>query len=192
MIALSSAQKLELVLSGSKNTNDCPFVVTGIDSNSAVSPVGLYSNVGTSNGSSSVDVAIAPSAGNIRLIKSFILYNADTVQTTVTVGLNQLSTLYVLVQIVLNTGDSLQYAPEEGFVVTDGFGTRKAGGYSGYSGTSGFSGLSGFSGIGTSGYSGIGSSGVSGYSAQSPGPQGLSGFSGSSTPGNNYMPGGWA
>ena len=196
MIALNSSQKFEIILAAPKATNDCPFVVTAIDSNASVSPVGIYSNVGNSNGTVAVDVAIAPASGNTRLIKSFMYYNADTDQVTLSPRLNQSSTLYVLGSFVLNVGDSLQYTPEEGFVVTDRFGTRRAGGYSGWSGTTGWSGTSGWSGTtgwsGTSGWSGIGTSGFSGYSAASPGPQGTSGYSGSNAAGNNFMPGGWS
>ena len=196
MIALNSSQKLELVLSGAKATNDCPFAVTAIDSNAGINPTGLYNNVGTSNGTSAVDAVVAPSAGNIRLVKSLMFFNADTAQVTVTIQINQGST-YALCKLTLNIGDSLQYTPEEGFVVTDGVGTRRAGGYSGYSGFSGIRGYSGWSGMmGYSGWSGSSGtsgwsawSGTSGYSAASPGDSGYSGFSGRAM--GNYMPGGW-
>lgn len=128
MIIIPSSRTIEFLLGAAKTTNDCPFSTGAVDGDENVNPIGpLYTNAGNSNGTTAVTLAAAPASGLTRSLKSFQLFNADTVATTVKVRLNQGGTTYQLGEFVLSVKDCLQYSPEKGFFITDTFGNQKVG-----------------------------------------------------------------
>jgi hypothetical protein len=128
MIVLDATNRsLEVVLSGAVTTNELPYTVSYVDVNQAtfdaINPVGPP---GQTNGATPVTMASAPAAGNSRQIKWLSVRNADTVNATATVQLNDGSTLRSIVVITLNPGDTLQY--QEGWTVIDSSGGIKPSG----------------------------------------------------------------
>jgi hypothetical protein len=123
MVAVASTQSLEVVLGGAKATSDCPFSATGVNSTDA----SVYANNGTTNGVTAVTIIAAPASG-YRLLKSLLVYNADTAAVAITVRIKQSSTYYTLCSISLASGYLLQYAPESGFTTIDASGKGSGGG----------------------------------------------------------------
>lgn len=78
----------------------------------------------TNNGSD-VDIVGSPSASTQRVVDFLSVYNADTVNATVTVKLDANGTEYILWKGTLATGESMQYTDDSGFISTDTFGRLK-------------------------------------------------------------------
>ena len=170
MLVLDTTTKsITVAMSGAAATTNPDFVTAYSDDNGTTFVEG--SSDGALNGTSQVTLVSAPAASTRRLIKSIFIENKDTAPVTLTITLNNSSTLRTIAKVTLAVGDTWS---TDG--VTDTNGNFKGVGVSGISGFSGFSGISGFSGAqGTSGISGYSGSGISGYS----GTSGYSGYSGS-------------
>jgi len=173
MLVLDTTTKsITVAMSGAAATTNPDFVTAYSDDNGTTFVEG--SSDGALNGTSQVTLVSAPAASTRRLIKSIFIENKDTAPVTLTITLNNSSTLRTIAKVTLAVGDTWS---TDG--VTDTNGNFKGVGVSGISGFSGFSGISGFSGAqgtsGISGYSGYSGSGISGYS----GTSGYSGYSGS-------------
>jgi collagen type VII alpha len=173
MLVLDTINKsITVAMSGAPATTNPDFVTAYSDDNGTTFVEG--SSDGALNGTSQVTLVSAPAASTRRLIKSIFIENKDTAPVTLTITLNNSSTLRTIAKVTLAVGDTWS---TDG--VTDTNGNFKGVGVSGISGFSGFSGISGFSGAqgtsGISGYSGYSGSGISGYS----GTSGYSGYSGS-------------
>jgi hypothetical protein len=172
MLVLDTTTKtITVAMSGAPATTNPDFVTAYSDDNGTTFVEG--SSDGALNGTSQVTLVSAPAASTRRLIKSIFIENKDTASVTLTITLNNSSTLRTIAKVTLAVGDTWS---TDG--VTDTNGNFKGIGVSGISGFSGFSGISGFSGTqgisGISGYSGYSGSGISGYSGYS----GISGYSG--------------
>jgi hypothetical protein len=114
MIVLDSTlRKLELVLAGAITTNQLPFVASYQDS--TVAPPATTN--GVSNNTTAVTLVAAPASGVQRELQYLSIYNADTVSATVTVRLNDNSTLRTIVNVTLNSGSSLIFVRDAGWSV---------------------------------------------------------------------------
>jgi hypothetical protein len=114
MISLDATTKsLEIVLGGTVSANQLPVVATYVDVTSTdYTPI---SNDTQSNGTSTVTIVAAPDASTQRQVKFISIYNADTASATVTVRLNNNSTLRTITKAVLPTGYTLVYTDGEGW-----------------------------------------------------------------------------
>ena len=115
MIVLDATTKsLEVVLSGAVTTNQLPVVASYVevtDSDQSVSDIA--ENDTATNNTTAVTAVAAPAAGKTRVIKSLTVQNADTVAATITVRLNNNSTMRTLCKVTINAGEQLQYASED-------------------------------------------------------------------------------
>ena len=69
------------------------------------------------NNTTDVNIAAAPISSTQRIIDTITIYNADTVNATVTVKLDADGTEYILWKGILATGEMLQYNDKTGFAV---------------------------------------------------------------------------
>jgi hypothetical protein len=114
MIILDTTlRKLELVLAGAITTNQLPFVASYQDS--TVAPPATTN--GVSNNTTAVTLVAAPASGVQRELQYLSIYNADTVSATVTVRLNDNSTLRTIVNVTLNSGSSLIFVRDAGWSI---------------------------------------------------------------------------
>lgn len=123
MIVLNTATRsLEYLLGGVITTAQLPFVVNYVNTTREGANHQNSAN-GISNSGTAVTVLAAPLAGEKRTVQSFSVYNADTVNATVTVRLNDNATIRKIVVVVLVSGDHLIYTSAAGwFVLTaEGF-----------------------------------------------------------------------
>lgn len=122
MIILSeTTDTLQVVLGGTVTANQLrcyvSWSVTG-QRTAGKQPVALISGRTVTNTNNATDVTIAPAPANNtqRLIEFISVYNADTVNATVTVKIDANGTEYILWKGILGTGEMLQYA-NDGFKV---------------------------------------------------------------------------
>jgi len=73
--------------------------------------------VAATNNTTDVNIAAAPAESTQRIIDHISIYNADTVNATVTVKLDANGTEYILFKGVIATGEMLQYNDKNGFTV---------------------------------------------------------------------------
>ncbi len=119
---------LQIKLAGAITTNQLPFVASWVDVTTTTFVPGNTS--GATNSGTAVTVAAAPASSTERQIKFLSVQNADTVAATVTVILNNNSTLRNICVIALNANDTLVYTDGEGFRVIDTNGQIKMTGIS--------------------------------------------------------------
>lgn len=119
MIILDATDKsLEVDLAASVTTNQLPIVAAYVDIGSAHQDVSsIASNDTQTNDTTAVTAVAAPSSADAREIKTLSIYNADTVSATVTVQLNNDSTLRGLITQVLETGETLEFTDTDGWKV---------------------------------------------------------------------------
>jgi hypothetical protein len=132
MIILDATNKsIEIKLAAAITTNQLPWTSSYVDiTTSAFTPAGTS---GASNSTTAVTVAAAPAASTQRQLKLFNIFNNDTVAATVTVQLNDNSTIRILAKILLAVGDTLQYVDGIGWAVINSSGQIKGIGAMGYS-----------------------------------------------------------
>lgn len=116
MILDTTLKVLELILGAAKTTNDCEFTADYVDTQNGATfaPGG---NIGLSNGTTLVAALAAPAAATQRAVRAFTFFNADTVNTTVTVRLYDGTNRRRIVAIALTPGQSLVFTPEAGWSV---------------------------------------------------------------------------
>src|ERR1035437_5647300 len=123
MILDTTARKLQVVLGGAKNTNDCPITSDWVDITTTAFVPGNTPTL--SNGVTAVDIVAAPAASTQRKVNFISIYNADVVTTTVTVRYNDSGTTYIIVKVGLAVGDTLQFTDPRGWVTVDNAGNTK-------------------------------------------------------------------
>lgn len=115
MIVLNNTTvSLEIDLGGAVATNQLPFSVHY----EKVSSSGKTSNGlshGQTNSTTAVTMLSAPAVGEQLIIKSIFLYNADTVNVTATIQLNDNTTLRPLFVVTLATLENLVYESGTGW-----------------------------------------------------------------------------
>lgn len=77
------------------------------------------------NNTTDVNLVDSPAPSTQRVIDFVSIFNADTVNATVTIKLDANGTDYILWQGTLTAGESVQYTDDSGFVSTDTFGRLK-------------------------------------------------------------------
>ena len=117
MIILSeTTDRLQVVLGGNITANHLPCVAFWRDVTTTAFTPGRSAVV--TNNTTDVSVVDSPNSGTQRIIDLLTVYNADTVNTTVTVKLDVNGTDYVLWKGILATGEMLQYNDKNGFTAT--------------------------------------------------------------------------
>ena len=119
MYRLSSAQSLQASLASAITTNNVTVTVSYYDVPSQSKPDfseyrGATENTSVS-GTTAVTILDAPAQGTQRDVDLIVVYNADTVATTVTVILDESGTDYPQRKATLNAEDSLVWTPESGW-----------------------------------------------------------------------------
>lgn len=119
MILDTTNKVVELILSAALTTNNCEWSADFVDTinGSTFSP---GSNNGISNGTTLVIAVAAPAASTQRAVRAFTFYNADTVNTTVTVRIFDGANRSRIVTSALAPGASLVFTPEAGWAVLAG------------------------------------------------------------------------
>lgn len=118
MIILDTTSKsLEVVLGGNVTTNQLPFSVSYVDT--AATPP-LSESDGQTNNTTAVTMVSAPGSSTARrIIKTLSIQNKDTASATVTVRLNNSSTLRNIVVVTLAAGSTLMLTDADGWKVMD-------------------------------------------------------------------------
>lgn len=117
-------KKIEVKLGGSVATNELPLVCNWIDQ----TQYGASENDLTTNGGTAVTLCPAPNQGDRptrRAIKFVSIQNKDTVSQTITVQLNNNSTIRKIAEFILSSGDNLFYEDNKGWYILDKYGNTK-------------------------------------------------------------------
>jgi hypothetical protein len=117
---LSSTDKLEIVLGSSVTTNQLEWVVSYQDITSAGMTLPQSSNQGLTNNTTTVDMVTAPAASTNRQVVHISVFNDDTTSETVIVKKDVSGTEYILVEVLLQANDTLEWSREIGWKVTSG------------------------------------------------------------------------
>ena len=117
---LSSTDKLEIVLGSSVTTNQMEWVVSYQDITSAGMTLPQSSNQGLTNNTTTVDMVTAPAASTNRQVVHISVFNDDTASETVIVKKDVSGTEYILIEILLQANDTLEWSRETGWKVTSG------------------------------------------------------------------------
>lgn len=112
----TASKTLEIILSAAKTTNDCEFTADYIDTQSGTTfaPANV---IGLSNGTGAVTAVGSPAASTQRKISAFTFYNADTVNTAVTVRIYDGTNRRRIIVVTLTPGQSLVFTPEAGWSI---------------------------------------------------------------------------
>lgn len=104
---------IEVVLAGAITTSQLQCTVSWRDiTTTGYTPGGSRANT---NSTTPVTLVAAPGASTQRVIDLVTVYNADTVNATVTITLDDNGTGYVLCKVTLGAGETLQYVEGYGF-----------------------------------------------------------------------------
>lgn len=134
MILDGTTKRLQVFLAGS---GALPFVASWQAVAATMQRVaGQGTNTGQTSGTTPVDLAPAPDAGRIRLVKEFFVRNSSGSAKVVTVRFDDDGAARDLASFALDAGDVLQYSDAEGFSVRDSTGAVKGAGTSGGGGGS--------------------------------------------------------
>lgn len=125
MILTTTSQSLEIVLAGAVATNQLPVSVEYVDMTSTATTGGTQ--LATTNSTTAITIASAPSASTQRRILGVQVFNADTASATVTVRTKDTSTLYTHVKIVVPSGYTLQYTDTGGWSLLSASGSLQTG-----------------------------------------------------------------
>jgi hypothetical protein len=105
MLVLDTTTKsITVAMSGAAATTNPDFVTAYSDDNGTTFVEG--SSDGALNGTSQVTLVSAPAASTRRLIKTIYIENRDTAAVTVTITLNNSSTLRNIAKVTLQVGDT--------------------------------------------------------------------------------------
>lgn len=119
MIRLDTYQrKLQAVLSGAITTSQPTAIVCYTDiENENQKKFFVESVTSTLNGATAVDILPAPDKAMVREVDSIHIRNNDTVAATVTVRINDNGTNYELVEVTIQSGETLIFTDSEGWKV---------------------------------------------------------------------------
>lgn len=121
----ATTRSLEILLGGSVTTNQLPCVAGWTDTTTTAVTPGTTRSI--SNDTTAVTAVAAPGASTQRQVQAVHVFNADTVDATVTVRLNDNSTYANLVKVTLEAGESLVYEARQGWQVIQADGALKTG-----------------------------------------------------------------
>lgn len=119
MLLDTTTRSIELVLAGAVTTNPLKITTAWVDMTATTTTPGA--TTASSNNTTAVTIVAAPAASTQRKVSEITIFNADTVSATVTVRLNDNSTLYGIVTIAVPAGYTLFFTDVEGWkVISDG------------------------------------------------------------------------
>jgi hypothetical protein len=121
MILDSASKTIQISLSSSVSATQLACIAAWADITATSFTAG--SSDTQTNGTSVVSLVGAPATSTQRQIKYLSVYNADTASATVTITLNDSSTLRPIIKVTLLPGYSLQFR-ESGWQVFDTFGSQ--------------------------------------------------------------------
>jgi len=123
---LSPDQKLQVVLAGAITTNQLPIIASYAEAAADSSTLSPASNTYATNSTTAVDVVTAPENAYRRSLRYLSVYNADTVDATVIVQINDSGTTRIVCKVSLPTLARLEYTPDSGFRAMNGGTTLSA------------------------------------------------------------------
>lgn len=123
MLLDSTLRKLQVVLGEAHTTNALAVVASYFDSGT---PNGGGPALSVTNGTTPVDIVGAPSSGYKRQVNELTVFNADTVSHGVTVRYNDNTTLYTIIKVTLQAGETLTYSKSLAWRVQDASGNIKS------------------------------------------------------------------
>jgi len=123
LILTQTTDKIQVVLGGNVTTSQLQCMSSYRDITTTTYLPGR--TVINTNNTTDVDLVGAPGSSTQRVIDWISIYNADTVNATVTIKFDANGTEYVLFKGVVGTGEMLQYTDKTGFFVLTSNGSTK-------------------------------------------------------------------
>jgi len=117
LILDATTKSLEVKLAGAVSANELPVTAHYTDITTTLYTPG--SNDTQTNGSTAATIVAAPAASTQRHVESISVYNADTAAATVTIQLNNNSTLRIITKVTLQAGEQLFYEDGMGWQIID-------------------------------------------------------------------------
>lgn len=117
LILDTTTKSLEVKLAGAVSANELPVTAHYTDITTTLYTPG--SNDTQTNGATAVTIVAAPGASTQRHVESISVYNADTAAATVTIQLNNNSTLRIITKVTLQAGEQLFYEDGMGWQIID-------------------------------------------------------------------------
>lgn len=117
LILDATTKSLEIKLAGAVAANQLPVTAHYTDITTALYMPG--SSDAESNGTTAVTIVAAPGASTQRHVESISVYNADTAAVTVTIQLNNNSTLRIITKVTLQAAEQLFYEDGMGWQIID-------------------------------------------------------------------------
>jgi len=117
LILDATTKSLEVRLAGAVSANQLPVTAYYTDITTTLYTPG--SNDTQSNGATAVTIVAAPAASTQRHVESISVYNADTAAATVTIQLNNNSTLRIITKVTLQAAEQLFYEDGMGWQIID-------------------------------------------------------------------------
>ncbi len=114
MLNLTSSTKLQVILAAAKTTNDCPVSISARDATSMTPVPPIVTNT---NGLTAVDLIAESALTQNRIIDAISIYNADTVDSVMTIRYNAGGTTYIIGVFTVKPGQTLQYEDQLGWSV---------------------------------------------------------------------------
>ena len=124
MYLSATNEKIQVVLSGSVNTNQLQFTTSYQDITSAGMTLPQASSQGLTNDTTDVDMVAAPSASTTRQVMAISVYNSDVAAAEVTIKKDVAGTEYILAKQIISPTDTLYYTWNNGWSVLTGTGTN--------------------------------------------------------------------
>ena len=117
LILDATTKSLEVKLAGAVSANELPVTAHYTDITTTLYTPG--SNDTQTNGSTAATIVAAPAASTQRHVESISVYNADTAAATVTIQLNNNSTLRIITKVTLQPGETFFYEDGMGWQIID-------------------------------------------------------------------------
>lgn len=117
---LDYGRKLQVVLTTAATSLNMPILADWVDANGMT---GLSTS--NTNGTTAVDILLAPQTNTQRKLNGLTIYNRDTASKIVQINLNDNGTLFPIIDITLQVDDTLGYSDAGGWYVLDLNGNRK-------------------------------------------------------------------
>jgi len=107
LVLSTTTMSIEAFLAGSPSTTQPPFVTAWADNNGVAFTEGELD--GALNSANPVTIVAAPASGTRRIVRSVIIYNADTAAITITMRINNNGTYRILYKQTISPGDSFDW-----------------------------------------------------------------------------------
>lgn len=107
IISNNTSTSVEVILSGAVTTSQLKCIAVWVDSPSAKFESGQTAT--STNNTTAVELVPAITDNSRREVKYISIYNADTVDATVTIRLNISGAFYTILKVILNPNDQLIY-----------------------------------------------------------------------------------